>query len=229
VPAQRRLAGEFTAIVPDNRAMSRGERRDRVPRGFTVAVERERWQRHSRLSGRRAGRDRAASALWVVVAFAAVISLALAGGILRARLDRAPGETARVARVLDGDTVILEGGETVRVIGIDTPETHHPDLGEQPFGAEAAERTTQLVLGRSVGLEADLEAVDQYGRRLAHVWVGDTLLAEILAEEGLGRVLQVPPNLRYADRIRAAEERARSVSAGLWTAEATPIPVFRRR
>lgn len=162
-------------------------------------------------------------------AFVVVVCLALAGGAIRLRLERAPGEPARVTRVVDGDTLAMEDGETVRVLGIDTPETHHPDLAPQPFGEEAARRTAQLVLEGRIGLEMDAEPRDSYGRLLAHVWIGKRLLAEVLAEEGLGRELVIPPNTMHAARIRAAEGRARSASRGIWLAEATPIPAFRRQ
>jgi micrococcal nuclease len=162
--------------------------------------------------------------------FGLVVGLALAGAALRARfVQEGTGERHRVEQVVDGDTIVLVGGTTVRIIGLDTPETHHPDLGEQPFGREAWQRATELMAGKVVVLEPDVEPLDHYGRRLAHVWVDERLVAEVLVEEGLGRAMVIPPNERYVERIRAAEDRARGRSAGLWLVEATPIPVFQDR
>src|SRR5262245_45280563 len=69
----------------------------------------------------------------------------------------------RVARVLDGDTVVLRRGdstETIRLLGVDTPETHHPTKPVQCFGPEASDFTTARLLGRSVRLEDDVEHRD---------------------------------------------------------------------
>ena len=109
-------------------------------------------------------------------------------------------ESAHVVAVIDGDTIVIDNGRHVRVIGIDTPETVHPDLdGPQPFGPEATARMSDLVEGRRVALEADATDSDHYGRELRHLWIGRRLAAEILIREGLGHVLMIPPNTGHAD------------------------------
>jgi micrococcal nuclease len=152
-----------------------------------------------------------------------------AGAWLAAAAGPAGAEHARVARVVDGDTLDLADGRTVRVLGIDTPETHNPGLtGPQPLGPEATARLEQLVAGRTVALEPDTTDRDHYGRLLRHVWRGRVLVAEVLAREGLGRAYVIPPDTRHADRIRAAEAAARAAGRGLWgLPRPTPLAIFR--
>lgn len=137
-------------------------------------------------------------------------------------------ETALVIDVIDGDTLVVAGGRTVRILGIDTPETHSPNVsGPQPFGAEATDRLADLVAGGRVRLERDVTEVDHYDRELRHVWAGDTLVAEQLLAEGLGHTLIIPPNARHADRLRAAEAEARAAGRGLWgMPRPTSLPIF---
>lgn len=137
-------------------------------------------------------------------------------------------EHARVARVVDGDTLELADGQVVRVLGIDTPETHNPSLrGPQPLGAEATARLRSLVEGRVVALEPDVTDRDHYGRLLRHVWRGRSLVADVLAREGLGRAYILPPDTRHAERLRAAEAAARAASLGLWgLPRPTPLAIF---
>src|SRR5262245_64480945 len=78
----------------------------------------------------------------------------------------------RVVDVLDGDTIVVGRGDrrdTIRMLGIDTPETHHPTKPVQCYGPEASAYTTVRLLGRLVGLEDDVETRHVYGRHLAYV------------------------------------------------------------
>jgi micrococcal nuclease len=136
---------------------------------------------------------------------------------------------ARVSEVVDGDTIALMDGTRVRIIGLDAPETRHPGMdGPQAFGLEAARRLREMVLDRSVRLEADAEDRDHYGRLLRHVWLGRTLVAERLLRDGLAYTLSVPPNDKHIERLRAAEEDARAHVRGVWgVSRPTPLPVFR--
>ncbi len=140
----------------------------------------------------------------------------------------ADAERAQVAEVIDGDTLRTTDGRTIRILGVDTPETRHPAMaGPQPLGAEAAARLAVLVGGRTVRLERDAVDADDYGRRLRHVWVGGRLVAAVLAEEGLAQALVIPPNVRHADALRAAEAAARAAGRGLWgLARPTGVAVF---
>ena len=131
-------------------------------------------------------------------------------------------ETAVVKRVVDGDTVELTDGRKIRYIGVDTPEISHSQGEEDDcFGQEARNFNEALVLGKTVELEYDLEPKDRYGRTLAYVWLvsgtSRRLVAEELIRKGYGKVLTIPPNDLYKERLEVAEEMARSDGAGLWS------------
>lgn len=136
-----------------------------------------------------------------------VLGLALLLGLAAAV---AAADSARVIRVLDGDTVHLESGERVRYLGINTPEH-----GE-PFAAEARARNAALVLGRTVTLETDAELRDQYGRLLAFVSVGGTSVSAILIREGLAHVLVIPPNGKHTEALLALQQEAQAARRGIW-------------
>jgi micrococcal nuclease len=85
---------------------------------------------------------------------------------------------AQVTNVVDGDTidVLIDGQEfRVRYIGVDTPETVHPTLGEQPYGSEASDYNKSLVENQTVFLEKDVSETDQYGRLLRYVWLDEEI------------------------------------------------------
>ena len=130
--------------------------------------------------------------------------------------------TATVVRTLDGDTieVRLRSGatDTVRLLGVDTPETHHPTKPVQCFGPEAAAYTRRRLLGRQVELEDDVESHDVYGRRLAYVLVDGTRFDDELLRLGYARLLVIPPNERHARALLDAELDARHRRRGLWAA-----------
>lgn len=127
---------------------------------------------------------------------------------------------AQVRRVIDGDTVVvrLDGrDERLRYIGMNTPETHHPTIPEQPYGREATEANRRLVADAEVWLEFDVQRRDDYGRLLAYVYLPDgTFVNAALVESGYARVMTVPPNVRHADLFRRLERQARERDAGLW-------------
>ena len=125
---------------------------------------------------------------------------------------------AIVTRVVDGDTVWLEDGERVRLIGIDAPETDHPDQPQECYAGQATQALRRMVLDRRVRVETDLELRDPFDRLLAYLWVGGRMVNEELAEGGFAVARRYPPNLRHARRLEAAQERARAESLGLWGA-----------
>lgn len=133
--------------------------------------------------------------------------------------DEAKRIKAKVVRAIDGDTVEVKIGdklEKVRLIGIDTPETVHPEIGEEPYGKEASKFTANNLEGRDVELELDVQERDKYGRLLAYVWIGTELFNETLIKEGYAQVSTFPPNVKYANRFVAAEKEARENKKGLW-------------
>jgi micrococcal nuclease len=154
----------------------------------------------------------------VLVAVAAV----LAGDRARALLDRG-GEGLKVVRVVDGDTIHVRAGgreETVRYIGVDTPETVKPDTPVQCFGKAASAYNRSLVDGERVRLVADAEARDRFGRRLAYVYrVRDGLFVNAaLVRGGYATTLTIPPNVTHADELRRLARQARRAGRGLWSA-----------
>jgi micrococcal nuclease len=137
----------------------------------------------------------------------------------------APGVAARVTRVVDGDTLkarLAGRTETVRVIGLDTPESVKPGTPIECFALRAtAEAARLLPVGAAIRLESDPTQAkrDQYGRLLAHVWLADgTFYAEEMIRGGFGSYYiygDVPSIL--ARRLAAAEETARAAQDGLWS------------
>ena len=123
---------------------------------------------------------------------------------------------ARVIRAVDGDTILLGDGTRVRYIGIDTPETVHPEKAPEYLGKEASAANRRLVEGRTVTLEYDLERRDRYGRTLAYVWLGDTLVNAYLVKHGFAKVTLYPPNMRYAAHLVVMEREAKENQRGMW-------------
>ncbi len=129
-----------------------------------------------------------------------------------------------VVRAVDGDTVRVDrDGEeiVVRLIGLDTPETVAPDRPVECFGPEASARTQDLVEGGQVWLEYDAVSglTDKYDRTLAFVWLDpQTMLNELLIEEGFAEEVTYTEGYAHGDDFRAAESRARDARAGLWGA-----------
>jgi micrococcal nuclease len=126
--------------------------------------------------------------------------------------DVLDGDTIRVARDRDGDRVT----DTVRLLGIDTPETHHPTQGVECYGPEAAAYTEVQLEGRSVQLEADIETRDRYARRLAYVIVDGERFNDELLRLGYARLLVIEPNRAHARTMLQEELAAKRAGVGLW-------------
>jgi micrococcal nuclease len=122
----------------------------------------------------------------------------------------------RVKRVIDGDTLLLANGERVRLIGVDTPETKHPQKPVQRFGKEAYLFTKRMVEGKEVRLEFDWQKRDKYGRLLAYVYLSDGIFlnAEII-KQGYGFAYTRFP-FKYLEEFRQYEREARENKRGLW-------------
>jgi micrococcal nuclease len=126
---------------------------------------------------------------------------------------------ATVKRVVDGDSIDLVDGRALRYVGIDCPEK-----GE-PFADEATARNRELVQGKRIRVETDLESTDRYGRVLGYVVPegASKTVNETLLEEGLAVFFLVPPNEAMKSELFAAQERARQAKRGIWSR-----PVARR-
>lgn len=135
-----------------------------------------------------------------------------------------------VVRVIDGDTIVVSIGgteETVRIIGIDTPETKKPGTKVQPFGPEATAHLNAMLNNSQVRLEFDPSQGerDKYGRMLAHVWTTDNstdnnpvqLIGYAQLQNGLAKEYTYRTAYRYQDLYRDTEQRAKEQSTGLWS------------
>jgi micrococcal nuclease len=156
-----------------------------------------------------------------------LVAVATASAACTGRPDApaAGGHSGRVAvhvvEVVDGDTirVDLDGEVTpVRLIGIDTPEREGPYTDEECYGARSSRFTAEMLGGRRVELEFDVDRTDRFDRTLAYVWIEDELFNERIVREGYAVTATFPPNVRYVERLAAAQRLARSGSAGLWGA-----------
>jgi len=122
----------------------------------------------------------------------------------------------RVTRVIDGDTLVLDNGETVRLIGVDAPEIHHPEIPIQRFGKEATEFLKRFAEGFECTLEYEPNNLrDQYGRLLAYVFVGDRLANAEIIRRGYAYAYTRFPFRRQAEFI-ILEHEARERQYGLW-------------
>jgi len=113
-----------------------------------------------------------------------------------------------VTKVLDGDTVIIEGGDSVRLLGIDADEKGHPCY------SSAKERLEEFVLNKEVYLEADKEDKDQYKRYLRYLILDGENINLKLVKEGLAIARFSPENLKYKEEIINAEKQARENKVG---------------
>jgi micrococcal nuclease len=130
------------------------------------------------------------------------------------------GQTWRTCLwVSDGDTIVLDGKEKVRLIGVDTPEMVDPRKEIQYFGKEASAFTGSLVAGKRVRLEYDQERIDRYGRTLASVYLEDgTFINAEIVKQGFGFAYTKYP-FKYMEEFRSYERKARENKLGLWAGE----------
>lgn len=124
-----------------------------------------------------------------------------------------PPQEALVTRVIDGDTIVIEGGYRVRYIGIDTPETY-PEA--EAFGAEAWQANRELVEGKRVRLEKDVSETDKYGRLLRYVYAGDIMVNAELVRQGLAEARAYPPDIKYQDYLAGLQKGAKDEGRGMW-------------
>jgi micrococcal nuclease len=130
-------------------------------------------------------------------------------------------DLATIVSVVDGDTIVLrvqDQTETVRLLGIDTPETVHPTKPIECFGPEASAFTkATLVEGSLVKLLRDVEPRDRYQRLLVYLFLADgTLFNQLLIDRGLARTLSIEPNTAFASQFASHESSARNRRVGLW-------------
>ena len=144
------------------------------------------------------GRRRKAVPLAVAI-LALLVWVARNGRDLFTPAPAPSGEWRTVVRVIDGDTLELDGGERVRLIGVDTPESVDPRRPVQYFGKEASAFTRRMAQGKRARLEYDRERQDRYQRTLAYVHLEDgTFLNAEIIRQGYGHAYTRFP-FRYAE------------------------------
>lgn len=161
-----------------------------------------------------------------IITLAACLASAAAWAAQAPRRDAIP-PLVSVARVVDGDTIVVEDGDgkrsVVRLIGVDTPETKHPRKPVERFGPEASAFTELALAGEKVRLVPDSRAGerDRYGRTLAYVFIRDECFNETLIRRGYGRAYtEYPFEAATRARFLIVQDAAREAKRGLWREEA---------
>lgn len=136
-------------------------------------------------------------------------------------VTQVPDGFVKVVDIVDGDTIkvmVESDEETVRLLGVDTPETKDPRRGVQCFGRMASEYTKQMLMGQAVKLVTDPmeQNRDSFGRLLRYVYLLDgTMINESLVANGYAFVFEKYPTSR-TERLKVLEQRAKSRNLGLW-------------
>ena len=149
-------------------------------------------------------------------------------------------ETAIVTDTIDGDTIEVEitgdadgpgsgdaavgRGYTVRLTGIDTPESVKPNSPVECFGRESSLAAEVLLLGAEVRLVKDVEEADRFGRLLRYVYVGEEMANARLVVNGYASAYTYPPNVRHSDLFVALQRKARDEGRGLWAPDTCDGP-----
>ncbi len=129
---------------------------------------------------------------------------------------------ATVARIVDGDTIELDNGVKIRYLMVNTPETTGGK--NECYGENAVQFNTDLVAGKRIQLDYDVQCKDMFGRTLAYVTVDGTEVNTELVKRGFACVLHIPPNGNdRADEFEALEDEAKAENRGLW-GQCDPIP-----
>ena len=140
-----------------------------------------------------------------------LLSIGLTGGCTAA------DQQHRVDYVVDGDTLILDNGEKVRLIGINTPEMHGDSGVAEPFAVDAKVALTNIIGNKTVSIVQGKEAKDQYGRTLAYVMVNKKQdVQQMMLASGYAYVVAFPPNIDRLSQYMDAEKLARDKGLGLW-------------
>lgn len=125
-----------------------------------------------------------------------------------------------VVRVVDGDTLVIDyngTNEKVRLIGIDTPESVHPNEEKNTeFGDMVSNYSKKMLTGKKVQVELDVEQRDKYGRLLAYLYLDGQMYNKVLLEKGYAKLATYPPNVKYVDEFTKIQKRARENKMGMW-------------
>lgn len=133
----------------------------------------------------------------------------------------------QVAKVYDGDTIVLEDRKHIRLLGVNTPEIESRQRAEEPGGTAAKKWLQKQLQGNPVYLEFDQVKQDKYKRSLAHVFLPDGRHINLaLLENGLAAISIIPPNVRYTGKLVQAQQHAEKLKLGIWSMpEYQPRPI----
>lgn len=135
-----------------------------------------------------------------------------------------------VHEIIDGDTIELDNGQRVRYVGIDCPESKRKTSSGwveayEPYSKESVRMNEELVLGKKVRLEFDVQKKDKYNRLLAYCFVNirgqDVLVQAQMLKEGLAYLYTAPPNIKYIDVLVKALNEAKQNRRGVWSKDLT--------
>lgn len=115
-----------------------------------------------------------------------------------------------VARVIDGDTIELSDSTRIRLIGIDTPESGNC------YSDQSTNALRELIEGKNIKLEMDVQEEDKYGRTLAYIYLENIFVNEKMLEDGFAKLLTIPPDVKYSNLFIKAQNNARNSKLGLW-------------
>lgn len=131
----------------------------------------------------------------------------------------------KLSKCVDGDTAkFIYNDEviTARFLAIDTPESVHPTIGEEPYGKEASNYTCSVLEKADeiiLEFDANSDKTDKYDRYLAWVFVDGNLLQKQLISKGYAEVAYLYDDYKYTDELEKAQETAQEKKVGIWSSE----------
>lgn len=124
-------------------------------------------------------------------------------------------QLTKIVRVIDGDTVVTENNQKIRLIGIDTPEIN-TNNSKKCSGQIATTKMKELVEGKYVTLEKDVSETDKYNRLLRYIWINDTMVNTTLIQQGYAEIDTINPDTKYEQIFYDAQTQAKNQKLGLW-------------
>lgn len=124
-------------------------------------------------------------------------------------------DLVKIIRVIDGDTIVSENGQKIRLVGIDTPELNQEGAGKC-LADIATSKMKELVEGKTVKIEKDISDIDKYGRLLRYVWVDNQFVNQIMIQGGYAKVYTVNPDIKYRDIFLDYQSFAKEQQLGQW-------------
>ena len=125
-------------------------------------------------------------------------------------------EKARVAKVIDGDTIELSDKRKVRYIGINSFEMNDKRIETRCLAQNATEANKKLVENKDVEMEKDISETDKYGRLLRYVWIDGLMVNKELVKNGSAEVSTFPPDIKYLEELRSEQIKAKLNNLGIW-------------